>query len=667
MKSTAPSSFVWTPPRSLVTLALVYLFGLALFLLYRVGLLLLFSERANHPPLNDLAQAFLIGFRFDSVAILALLLVPTVLLPWVDMANRWVRRVTVWYLTLGLSIFIFALLADIRYFSHFDTHLNFQALQYVETGGKTTWHVTVTDPLFWPSIAAWVLFSVASCLVIRLIFKKTDNLRNRTSWGAQIIWFLLAFALVFLGIRGRTGISPIDWGVAYISDNAFVNQLGLNGVYTFGKAFNEEGHDPRLVYTPERYRFPFIPTEDALDTVRSMLAMPNEQWLEPDQSLLRQVTAPEKRGFRPNIILVLMESWTGRYTGCLGADLNLTPRFDSLAAHGILFDQFYATGFRTNYGMGGTLCAFPSLPGRSILDRYHANHPFVALPSILEARGYTTLFTYGGDMVFDNMQGFFKTQGVQRFLGENEIGKEHIFAKWGIPDHVVFDHIVQMADTLPRPFQLTCLTLSNHEPFDLPDSSVQVYADDSEESRVRNSHRYADFALGRFMDSMATRPEFDSTIFIFVSDHNKLEPAAPTPHPLQFRIPCLIYSPALIGSEGRRISIVGGQVDIIPTLMGLLGGNYVHASWGRDLLQLPPDDPGFASVNILNKLGYVEGNRYYTAWVGLPPSYYRVSDLPTLTNYAVDCRLSDPEGFARLQRRMQIYMQLADQLSTPDQ
>jgi hypothetical protein len=85
------------------------------------------------------------------------------------------------------------------------------------------------------------------------------------------------------------------------------------------------------------------------------------------------------------------------------------------------------------------------------------------------------------------------------------------------------------------------------------------------------------------------------------------------------------------------------------------------------LLQLPPDDPGFASVNILNKLGYVEGNRYYTAWVGLPPSYYRVSDLPTLTNYAVDCRLSDPEGFARLQRRMQIYMQLADQLSTPDQ
>ncbi len=665
MQMTASLRRYLHPPRWLVLLGTSYLFGLVIFLAYRVAMLLILNERANHPSIGELSQVFLVGLRFDTVVVLLALLLPLVILPWLDVRKAIVRRSLHIFLTTVYSLMVFGLLADIRYFSHFDSHLNFQALQYVATGGKTTWHVTVTDPLFWPSIAAWLALTVGCFLFFRFLLKKTESLPEQISWPSQIAWFLLAFALAFLGIRGRTGLSPIDWGVAYVSDNEFVNQLGLNGIYTFGKAFKEEGHDPRLVYTPERFRFPFVPTENALDTVQTMLAMPNERWLEPDESLVREVTAPEKFGFRPNIVLVLMESWTGRYTGALGSDLNLTPRFDSLAAHGILFDQFYATGSRTNYGLAGTLCSFPSLPGRSILDRYQAAHPFITLPEILQAREYTTLFTYGGDLVFDNMEGFFKTHGVQHFMGENEIGREHIFAKWGIPDHITFDRLVRVADSLPRPFQITHLTLSNHEPFDLPDSSVQVYPDNSEESRVRNAHRYADWALGRFIDSMRTLPVFDSTIFIFVSDHNKLVPAAPTPHPLQFRVPCLIYSPALLGTGGKRISVVGGQVDIIPTVMGILGGGYTHASWGRDLLRLSPDDPGFVSINILNKMGYIEGDRYYTSWVGLPPSFYRTSDLYSLTNYAVDYRQHDLVGFARLQRRMQIYMQLADQLSTP--
>jgi phosphoglycerol transferase MdoB-like AlkP superfamily enzyme len=222
-----------------------------------------------------------------------------------------------------------------------------------------------------------------------------------------------------------------------------------------------------------------------------------------------------------------------------------------------------------------------------------------------------------------------------------------------------------MIDTLPRPFMLSLLTISNHEPFDLPDSSVQMYTDDSEESRVRNAHRYADYALGRFMDSMATRPSSDSTIFVFVSDHNKLVPAVPTPHPWQFRVPLLIYSPRLLGDSGRVISAVGGQTDIVPTLMGLLGGTYTHASWGRDLLSLPADDNGFASISMQNKTGLVEGDYVYTEWIGLPPSFYRVSELDSLIIHAIDRRTEELETYKRLQRRLRIYMQLADQLSTP--
>ncbi|MCM2272189.1 MAG: sulfatase-like hydrolase/transferase [candidate division Zixibacteria bacterium] len=654
-----------TPPRAVLFLAVAYLLGLCFFLIYRLTFLAIFAARAGEPAFADIVTAFVVGFRFDTVVLLLALLPALVVLPWVKLNRTWSAKTAVGYLTLIFSLLVLGMLADIRYYNYFDTHLNFQALQYLLAGGKTTWHVTVTEPFFWPAIILWLLVSVLIFVLVRKLVYAFARRHEPTRRLHTTVWFLIVAALTVFGIRGRTGISPIDWGVAYISDNPFINQLGLNGIYTFGKAFKEEGHDPRLVYIPERFRYPFVPIDAALDTVQAMLALPNDRWLEPERSLLRETSNPARFGFQPNVIIVLMESWTGRYTGALGSDLNLTPRFDSLAAHGILFDQFYATGSRTNYGMAGTLCAFPSLPGRSILDRYNARHPFVALPAILEQRRYTNLLAYGGDLAFDNMQGFFKTQGMHRFCGEKEYGTENIFAKWGIPDEVVFTKTVRMIDSLPRPYSLTLLTLSNHEPFDLPDSSIQIYFDDSEESRVRNAHRYADHALGLFMDSMATLPSFDSTIFLFASDHNKLEPAVPTPHPLQFRVPMLIYAPKMLGDSGRVISTVGGQTDIIPTLMGLLGGTYTHASWGRDLLGLDKDDPGFASICMLNKTGLVEGEYVYTEWIDLPPSFYRVSELDRLVVNAIDRRNEAPADYARMQRRLRIFMQLADQLSTP--
>ncbi len=649
-------------PRFIVLLGLAYLVGIVWFALFRLLFLHQHWAKLNDVPVGQLASAFLAGWRFDQIIVLAILAPLVLILPWTTLRSALTQRLVIVYLTTFFSLAFLILLIDIRYYAYFGTHLTYQALLYAE-GGRTTWHLIATEPVLWPFLGIWLMAAVLFVVILSRLVRRSREFPERPAWSLQIIAFVAALALCVLGIRGRVGISPINWGVAYTSQNHTLNQLGLNGVYMLGRAINEEARDIRILYRDENRRFPFVPFADGLDTVRAMLAQSDETWLEPDSSLLRtKKSPPPPYGFRPNIVIVLMESWAARNTGALGASRQLTPHFDSLASHGILFTRFYATGTRTNYGMPGTLCSWPSLPGRTIMTRYNAHHPFRAISEILRDRGYYNLFAYGGDLVFDNAEGFFRAKHYDRLSGDTDFGRDLVFAKWGIPDHVLFEKVTALSDSLPRPFQATVLTLSNHEPFDLPDSSVQRYPDASDSSKVFNAQLYADDAVGRFLRAMAAKPVFDSTIFVFTADHARFGGGTLALDPVDFRVPLLIYGPAVIGSAERRIDVVGGQVDIIPTLLGLLGDSCRHESWGRDLLEIASSDSGWATFNSSDLVGYMEQSWYYQEEVGGGHALFRMNGPETVkTDVAGD----HPDELARLQRRLRIYLQIAEQLSTP--
>ena len=638
----------------------MFLAGLVVFQLGRFVFLVANADQVAGISAATIASAFLIGFRFDTIIVLWVLLPLLLLLPWIPFRIDSIRWFVRTYVTLAFSSSFLLLLIDARFYDNLDTHLNFLAYEYFNQG-NTFWHLVFTDPMLYPFIIGWLATTVVLWLVIGWMIRKYSEERFEASWFVYPVWFVIAFALTFLGIRGRTGLSPIGWSVAYFSDNQFVNQLGLNGVYTLGRASMEEGNDPRLSYLPENERFPFIPLIDGIDMVQAMLAQPNDRWLEPDNSLLRETTQPPPKGeFKANVILVIMESWSARLTGSLGFSRNLTPHFDSLANNGILFTDFYANGVRSNYGISATLCSFPALPGRSIMTRYNAAHPFIALPEVLHERGYQSIFAYGGDIVFDNMKGFLTTKGYDRILDDAYFGIEYVFAKWGVPDHVVFDRLVATIDTLPRPFNLTVFTLSNHEPFDLPDSSVQRYTDNSDTSRLYNVQLYADWAIGRFVNQFKENPAFDSTIFVFVSDHTKRGEDRYLLDPLGFQIPMLIYAPKLIGDSALRVNEVGGQIDVFPTLMGILGDEYRHASWGRNLLEV--NDGGFAFINDANNGGMID-----SGFIFRDDFHARTSLLDRTSDGSLDSDVSkrNQSAVERIQRRLRIFFQVADQLSTP--
>lgn len=637
------------PPRAYVFLAGVVLLLVLLFALARLVFLLHFGRQVAEIGLWKLVAAFGIGLRFDLVVILAALLPLVLVLPWLY-SRRLSGLITCIYGGAVFGFIFLLLLGDIRFFEEFDAHLNFHLFDYLREG-DTAWKLILTDPGFWTLTGIWLglmaLFFAGVWLLGRLVRQVTA----RRSVCSTLGWLVIALALAFLGIRGRTDLAPIDWGMAYFTESRLVNQLALNGAYTLGRTLTEYDRDPRLSHKAAPDRWPFVPTSIALDTVRAMLEVPGETWLEPGESLRRLAHQPEaKPGYRPNVVLVLMESWSGRYTGALGNRDGLTPHFDSLAAHGILFTNFFASGTRTSYGIAATICSYPSLPGRAILKRYNADHPFVSLSEILGRRGYFNGFVYGGDAAFDNMAGFLRTKKYDMVRGEDDFGAESSFSKWGIPDHIMFQHSVELLDSLPRPFQLTILTLSNHTPFDLPDSSVRKFEDSDTRSRILNAQVYADYAIGRFMHRVRENPVFDSTIFVLTSDHALFELGRFTIDPRNFHSPLLIYAPAILGEEGRRVETYAGQCDLLPTLMHLLGGEYEHESWGRNIFSVPENDPGFVVMNNLHMNAYMDPDVLYIESLGrsgdlLATRGVRRSDDPVFDLDAL-VRIEEPRGGA---------------------
>ncbi|MDF1544159.1 MAG: sulfatase-like hydrolase/transferase [bacterium] len=651
----------YSPTGPFAFLVASYLYGLLLFAFLRLIFLIQLKDFSADLSVSLVLNSFLIGIRFDTV-ILLLALTPIILiLPLVRMNQKGVRVGMVSYLTTAYVVLIILSLIDMRFFTYFESRLNYLAYEHLGEG-NLVWDLALVDAgAFW-SLVGWFLLSLLSFFVFRFFYQAFQT-KPAGTWTRRLVLYLLLILVAGIGIRGRIDLAPLSWSAAYFSTNDFANQMALNPTYTLGKSYFESNHDPRLVYLSESDRFPFVPFDSALSKTRATLYQTGDIWLQPDSSLLRLTVQPQvPRDRQPNVVIFLMESWAGRYTGALGDRRHLTPHFDSLAAHGLLFHNCYANGMRTNYGIAATLCSFPALPGRSIMKRYKANQPFVSLPRILSERGYQNCFMYGGDLQFDNMEGFLRVQGYSRFRGQDNFPFAERFSKWGIPDHRLFDLALEQIDSLDQPFNLTLMTLSNHEPFELPDSSLERYDCQTDSCRELNSQIYADYAIGRFMEDAREMEFFDNTIFLFISDHTRLRTGNYYIDPPLHRIPWLIYAPALIGDSAQTIDKYCGQVDFLPTLMHLLGGDYQQASWGRNLFRLDDSDNGYAIMSVFERIGLLNEDYFYLEHIGIGSSLIPTESLDRPGQHIIK---DQPKQLRALQKKLRSLMQAADQLSTP--
>ena len=624
--SASPGSsgvYKFSLPGELVFIVQIFLLWMVLFTTFRAGLLMRNALLFSSTPVQTLFGSFLKGARFDCLVTCQLLmpLLLWVLIPYFGWQYR-ARIIQLLPLVLALlwSPLIFLSMAEWEFYREFHDRFNNLAIQYITDDPSTVfsmiWH---GYPVLWYGCIWLIVSGLIYYGLLRLL--RQNRLPIFFTWKRHVKHVLpfgvLMAILLIIGARGtlRQG-PPLRWGDAYFSDSSAANHLALNGIFCLTKCIFERSNKDRSGFWLKS-----IPQDKALTVVRNLVLQPEDRLLSPAQYPLLRMPGDSLRTleFSPhplNLIIILMESFSGEFVHTLGAPYNATPRFDQLSKQGILFDHFFSQGSHTHQGIFATLCSFPNLPGHEFLMSDDAGmQPFISLPSILKNKGYHTLYVYNGSNTWDNQEGFFRNQGMQLFIGRDDYIKPlHNDPTWGVSDEDMFmraaEEIHRLSATGPT-FALL-QTLSNHAPFNLPPPAPFNDMSGPQQLLPRlNGIRYADWALGNFFDMVSKEPWFKDTLFVILGDHGFPFESKQAELDLDdYHVPLLIYYPGDTRYAGKHIHTVASQVDVLPTSLGLLGIRTANQAWGRDLFRLDSSDPGWAVLKPAGnskKVAFVQG------------------------------------------------------------
>ncbi|MFZ5997139.1 MAG: LTA synthase family protein [Nitrospirota bacterium] len=610
------------------------------FFLLRLGMLWRNSILTGDIPAITLLQSFLVGARFD-LTVTSYLVFPLALWLLVPRYGWQYRSVALkllpWGLALLWSPLVFLGLAEWEFYREFHDRFNQLALEYIKDDPATVatmiWYgfPVIRYTLLWLAATALIAYilkrQLAKLMPSAPSFSRERHLKKVLPVGIVLI------AVLIIGARGGiTNSKPLRWGDAYFSKHTFANHLALNGIYTLSRTVLEQKrHDLTKFWLNK------IPRKETLETTRSLILQPGDHPFAQDIYPLLRYPGSNGRTVTfstppRHVVVILMESLSAEFVGALGAPYGATPQFDRIARKGILFDRFFSQGTHTHQGVFATICSFPNLPGFEYLMKHSlAKQPFRSFISLLSEAGFHSIYVYNGDFTWDNQEGFFRNQGMKHFVGRNDYrNPKHKDPTWGVSDEDMFmrgvEEIRRLSDEGPAFAFLQ--TLSNHAPFDLPSPAPFKDLTGPEHLIPRlNGIRYADWALGKFFDAASKEPWFKDTLFVILGDHGFGYGSLKTPLDLAaFHIPLLLYYPGDPKWAGKRVHTVGSQVDVLPTVMGLMGNRGANQSWGRDLFRVAPGDQGWAVVKPSGNsqiVGFISGDQLLIASPKLAPVTYQ--------------------------------------------
>lgn len=631
-------SFFGNACRTLLPALGLLLGWLVLFELLRVLLVVLTWSHHGDATMPLIWQSLLRGIRFDLAIGIWLVLPFAIWWIWRGAPGRKERRfVFVAFALLALPI-LFALIAEVEFYKEFQMRLGPLAYEYFSTKAE---HNAIVVGMVWHGypVVRWTLVCFALWAVFVWVLRRQFQPRtNQIGLAGRITATLILVGLTVVAVRGGFQHTPLRWGNAYFSASTYANQMTGNGLWSLMDAgrHTAAGHDLARQWKHK------MAADEAIKRVREIVLLPGEKLVDPEKYPLLRVSPPNDAVVkRPrNVVLVIMESFTARFNGSIGAQFGATPYYDALAKEGILFDRAFSSSTHTAQGVFGTLCSFPNLPDyESLATGPAGEQPFRTLPQIFNENGFETLFLYNGLFSWDNKEGFYRHQGVQRFIGQFDFkNPTHVDKDWGPCDFDVFNRAIEEFSDLSakkKKFFGIVLTLSNHAPFDLPkiDGLNEITTGGEQNKRINGVH-YADWAVGQFMASARKQDWFDDTLFVFVGDHGfGIPPNITEVSLLHMHVPLLFYAPALFGGKHEVRHQTVGQMDILPSIVGLAGFSTPHQAFGRDVFRLNPNEPGHTYVKRVGEpmLGWIEGNeilvgnpgsptRRHTLDLGFPPS-----------------------------------------------
>ncbi len=566
------------------------------------GLLLAYNhEMLSGTSTADLVEAFSNGLRFDLrfIVYVSAPLLLAILIPWLMKQ----RRLLVAWMTFTAAVSILLGIIELDFYREFHQRLNSLVFQYLNEDPATVlsmlWHGFPVISL----LSAWLVCTLVMYFLFSWTERKTriySTTHSCYNYLAQGVTFSLCLVICVVAARGtlRQG-APLRWGDAYTTHSMFANHLGLNPVLSLYNA-------AKTTFSAQRDNIwkATLPANEAQQITRELVLTAHDQLINTDSAAIRRISSPvaETQLKVRNVVVILMESFAGRYVGALGSKDQITPEFDKLSKEGLLFTRFFANGTHTHQGMFASMACFPNLPAfEYLMQSPEGGNHFSGLPQLLSARNFQDAYVYNGDFAWDNQQGFFSNQGMTHFVGRNDYIKPVVSdPTWGVSDQDMFDRSIVELNQLKddKPFYALLQTLSNHTPYALPDvlPTEPVTGHGSLDLHL-TAMRYSDWALGEFFKQAKHQPWYKDTLFVVLGDHGFSAPEQMTEMDLyRFHVPMLLIAPSIQEMFGTENSTVASQVDMVPTIMGRLGNDVQHQCWGRDLLTLPKEDQGFAMI-----------------------------------------------------------------------
>ncbi len=485
-------------------------------------------------------------------------------------------------------IFLYVLLiiqnaiSEYFFWNEFGVKYNFIAVDYLVYTNEVIGNIMQSYPV----IPIFTGLFIAAGLISYIIVKHSKNyIENLPSFTEKIkisgIYFLL-FGFSFLAIPFLSSEEN--------STNIFSNELESNGINKFYLAFvNSE-----LDY------FKFYKTLSEKESY----ALLNEQI--PNTSgttTLRKIKGDAKENHK-NVVLITIESYSAEFMKIYGNEDNITPFLDDLATKSLLFTNLYAVGNRTVRGLEAVTLCLPPTAGESVVKRKDNKNKF-STGSVFKQKGYAVKYLYGGDAYFDNMQDFFTGNGYEivdkKTFQPNEITFQNI---WGVCDEDMYNKAIKVMNEEAKenkPFFNHIMTVSNHRPFTYPNNKIDISGDSkSREGGVK----YTDYSIGKFFEMAKKQPWFSNTVFVIVADHCASS-AGKTELPLdKYRIPAMIYAPNYI--KPKHYTNLMSQIDLMPTVFGLLNFNYQSKFFGQDVLK--SDYKSRALIATYQNLGLIKDN-----------------------------------------------------------
>jgi len=572
---------------------LLYLVFIAISFISRTILLLMSFGAVSHNPLNIL-WSYGAGLLMDTVTF-SYFMIPFVLfLTFISdrifnsSIHKWVAY-TIYFIT--FYILLFNGVSEYFFWQEFGVRYNFIAVDYLVYTTEVLANIKESYPL--PLLISAILTAdiILTYFVVKKFFlaaslKSKIELKSRLQIGFGL---LILPVLSFILVKNTT---------VEITKNRYNNELAKNGIHSLFAAFLNNELDYETFYATRN-------NEENFRQLHTLLKSENSRYLSDKPfDISRQITnsGEEKRY---NVVFITVESLSGEFLSYKGSKLGkITPNLDAIADSSLFFTNLYAIGTRTVYGLEAATLAVPPKPGQSIIKRPDNENMF-SVGQIFKERGYSLKFIYGGYGYFDNMNYFFSDNGYQ-IVDRSDLKKDEItFANaWGVCDQDLFNRTLKECDKSfagGQQFMNLVMTTSNHRPFTYPDGVIDIPSHTGRAGGVK----YFDYAIGEFIRKASEKSWFKNTLFVILADHCAGSAGQAELPFMEYQIPFIIYNPGLV--HPQQISKLCSQIDVAPTLLGVMNWTYKTKFFGKDIVKMAPEEER-AFISNYQKLGFIKNN-----------------------------------------------------------